>query len=160
MKDKLYLCEMIPINNFPGYFICEDGSVYSNKRGKLKKLNYKYTQDGYAFVGLYNEFGRFSKRINRLVAEHYIGLPLSQEFEVNHEDTNKLNNHYSNLKWMTHKENMDHASQNNLLYERSGSRNPNCKITQEIADSIRSSDLSVNELSKLYNVGKTTIRDI
>jgi hypothetical protein len=46
------------------------------------------------------------RMIAPLVALTYIGGKPSQKHEVNHKDHNKQNNHYSNLEWLTHKQNV------------------------------------------------------
>lgn len=60
------------------------------------------------------ENGRKSVKflIHRLVAMTFIGLPNNNKLQVNHKDMNPSNNHYSNLEWVTPKENSDHAWQN------------------------------------------------
>ena len=59
------------IQDFPNYFITTDGEVIS----KGKKLSQRIGKQGYAYVNLYNEFGRKTKKIHRLVAETFIPNP-------------------------------------------------------------------------------------
>lgn len=47
--------------------------------------------------------------IHRLVAAAFCPRQRPEQLVVNHKDGNKLNNHYSNLEWVTHSENMQHA---------------------------------------------------
>lgn len=47
----------------------------------------------------------YHKNIHRLVAETFIPNPNGYK-EVDHIDHNKQNNHVSNLRWVTHSENM------------------------------------------------------
>ena len=49
-----------------------------------------------------------------LVALAFIGIPPSSLHEVNHKDGNKLNNHFSNLEWVTKSENIRHADRTGL----------------------------------------------
>ena len=50
------------------------------------------------------------KYVHRLVARFFVGLPpeTGERMTVNHIDGNKLNNHYTNLEWITYKENIRH----------------------------------------------------
>ena len=89
------------IANFPNYLIYDDGRVYSKKRNiYLKQHPDTY---GYAMVGLCREGKRYTVRIHRLVAEHYIANPYNKP-TVDHWDGVKTNNHVDNLSWMTSEE--------------------------------------------------------
>lgn len=68
----------------------------------------KIRHDGYRVVGLSSEKGKSGFAVHRLVAMAFIDNP-GNALEVNHKDGNKLNNHVSNLEWVTHRENMLHA---------------------------------------------------
>ena len=46
--------------------------------------------------------------VHRLVAENFIENKLNKS-QVNHIDENKLNNNYSNLEWVTHRENIEYS---------------------------------------------------
>jgi hypothetical protein len=89
------------------YIITEDGMVYSKIRNRwLKPRENMY---GYVFysicrgVGVINALGAFA---HTLVALKYIGPPPTENHEIDHLDENKKNNHYSNLCWRTHAENI------------------------------------------------------
>ena len=98
------------IQDFPNYFITTDGEVIS----KGKKLSQRIGKQGYAYVNLYNEFGRKTKKIHRLVAETFIPNPKNL-LQVNHIDGNKLNNRLENLEWCTQQENTLHAVRHSLI---------------------------------------------
>ncbi len=65
---------------------------------------------GYYYVYLYDLKIKRQKgcRVNRLVAETFIENPLNLP-QVNHKDSNRKNNYYENLEWVTSKENVRHA---------------------------------------------------
>ena len=72
-------------------------------------------KNGYLSVSLSKNGKTKSYRVHRLVAEHFI--PNSNKlFQVNHIDGNKQNNHINNLEWITCKENIHHAWNNNLCH--------------------------------------------
>ena len=101
---------MKEINGFPGYFVTEDGKVYSNKSGELRELKqYIDSQGKYKNVFLMDMNGqRKVKTVHRLVAETFI--PNSDNLpQVNHIDENKLNNHADNLEWVTAQQNARHS---------------------------------------------------
>lgn len=90
------------------YEINEDGVL---RNVKSKKIVYGFTEkNGYQRVKIENKClgGIVRTSIHQLVAEAFLenpnGLP-----EINHIDTNKQNNHVSNLEWVDHSQNMKHA---------------------------------------------------
>lgn len=107
----------------------------------LKKHRNKF---GY-FVANVTIDGKHYDLFHQVVALVYHG-PCPEGKEVNHEDTNKQNNDPKNLKYVTHKENTDHAKKNGLWPSRIGVRNPNSKLT----------DSKVKKIRELYLVGKHT----
>lgn len=99
---------MNQIRDFPNYFICEDGVVFSNKRGKLKQLKPIRHSVGYLRVSLCYSDKKTEKYIHRLVAESFIPNPNNLSY-VNHIDENKQNNHVTNLEWISHPDNVIHS---------------------------------------------------
>ena len=108
---------------FDGYYVSEDGKVYTEWnnygiKGNLRELN-QHSRGGadpknrYLAINilLKNETGKTIKQIkyytHRLIAETLIENPNNYP-EVDHMDENKLNNHSSNLRWISKKNNMRH----------------------------------------------------
>ena len=83
------------------YFVTENGDVYRN--GKKRKT--KIHKQGYIRITLTINGKQYTPLLHRLVAETYLPNPNNLR-EVDHLDFNKQNNHYSNLEWVTHSENM------------------------------------------------------
>lgn len=98
---------MKEVKDFPGYFVTEDGAVYTSKRGSFRKLSSPVCLKYYA-VKLSNKGKVKHCFVHRLVAEVYVDNPENKDF-VNHKDGNKLNNNYDNLEWVTFSENIQHA---------------------------------------------------
>lgn len=94
----------VKIPNYNNYSATKDGRIWSI-RGKKFLKTHKY--NGYHQLRL----GKNSKmeRVHRLIAITYLGAPISKDYEVNHIDKNKNNNHVDNLEWVTPQKNMEHS---------------------------------------------------
>ncbi|RJP48805.1 MAG: hypothetical protein C4586_08635 [Anaerolineaceae bacterium] len=101
-----------------------EGVYQISNHGRLKKLkcerrphsyprivSVKNGNGWYLTIILQFEGKKKTARIHRLVAEAFIPNP-ENKLEVNHKDTNKQNNHWSNLEWVSRKENHAHAVKN------------------------------------------------
>lgn len=90
---------------YGGYIVYPDGRVIG-KRGKF--LTPSDNGRGYLIVSLYVDGKVITKAIHRLVAEGFI-INLKRLPEVDHKWPDKKNNHYSNLRWCTRSENIEHT---------------------------------------------------
>lgn len=115
---ELFENEMIKqIEEFPNYYITSLGRVWSNysKKWLTPSINQRGKHKRY-----YVSLGRGNKRyIHRLVAEAFIPNPYNLP-EVDHKDTNGLNNNVNNLQWSTHQENMENTITQENIKKNSG----------------------------------------
>ena len=111
MKDVHDLEVYSPIEGFPDYLITSQGRVLSLKGNKMRELKQGKLKRGYMNVVLCKNGKGYNKRVHQLVAQAFIPNP-ENKTEVNHIDENKINNHVSNLEWLSHKENINHGTHN------------------------------------------------
>jgi hypothetical protein len=108
---------MKEINNYPNYKVGIDGTIISYKFQKQRVLKPQMVTQSlkkYMAVGLYNEHNKRNKYgltpsmhyLHRLVWETYVG-EIPSHLEIEHLDQNPHNNHLSNLKLVTRKENIE-----------------------------------------------------
>lgn len=84
---------------------------FRNRHKKLLKLNINANKYYYCNISIN---GKVSKvKIHRLVSKAFVENPLSKNV-VNHINGNKLDNHYTNLEWVTQAENIQHAIRTGL----------------------------------------------
>lgn len=88
-----------PIPNYEEYFINEHGNVFSTKYGKWRELNTHLNENGYRRVTLRQNGKTVVRRIARLCAEAFISTNDQYYQQVRHIDGDKLNDHFSNLRW-------------------------------------------------------------
>lgn len=81
---------------------------------KSKSIKLRLEKNGYFCVVLtrYRDGRRYL--VHRLLAETFIPNPENKPY-INHIDGVKHNNSLDNLEWCTHKENMQHAFENDLV---------------------------------------------
>ena len=109
------------------YYVTDDGRIWSEKT--LKYLKQQKDKDGYLKVALscLDNNGRHRFSVHRLVLENFNPREDMNLLQVNHKDGNKENNSLSNLEWVTCKENVTHAIENNLRAKINGA----AKVTRE-----------------------------
>lgn len=96
---------------FSNYSITEDGKVYSHISNRF--LTNTLMSSGYEKSHIKNDEGVLKNQsIHRSVATLFVGNPENKPF-VNHIDENKLNNHFTNLEWVTSNENLQSWHSNN-----------------------------------------------
>ena len=113
---------MIELEFAKGYFIDENGKVYSNKgkgqRNKNKtvplyELKPRFCKNGYCRVYLTcNDGNRKDFYIHRLVAKYFVSNPNGYKY-VDHINFNRCDNRAINLQWLTSKQNTERT----LIYE-------------------------------------------
>lgn len=84
------------------YSISEDGQVRNDRNMHIRKPDLH--RKGYYRIQLGNK----NYFIHRLVGKAFVPNPDNKP-QINHKDMNKLNNHYTNLEWVTNAENTDHS---------------------------------------------------
>lgn len=89
------------IEGWPGYKVSTDGRISGPRSKILKPVK---GNNGYMKVTLSVNGKRQDKRVNRLVAEAFIGNPENYPV-VMHHDNNPENNNVTNLSWGTYSDN-------------------------------------------------------
>lgn len=121
----------------PNYEVSIYGEVYSKRTHK--QLSQGDDGSGYPMVVLCGPYGTRTRKVHRLVAEAFIPNPYNKR-EVNHIDGNKRNNKVTNLEWVTHQENIQHAFRTGLEVRSPLAGSPKVKVrvveTGEEFDSI------------------------
>lgn len=93
------------VKGFPMYSISDHGRVYSSiRRGRFLKPGTQ-SNSGHKFVCLRRDNKTYNQRVHVLVAVAFIG-PCPEGKEVDHKDFDATNNHYKNLQYLTHLENV------------------------------------------------------
>ena len=116
---------------------------------------------GYLFCNLYKNGHKYNGYIHKLVAANFVH-GYSEGLVVNHKDGNKKNNLWSNLEWITHMENIQHASSMGFILR--GSKCNLSKLSEDQVMEIRmfkeSKSITDKELGLLYGVDPSVINRI
>ena len=86
---------------YPNYFVSDCGKIFNRNKKQLSPD----CSNAYQRVWLCKNGVRTRHFVHVLVAHHFCRKQ-QPGFIVNHKDHNKMNNHYSNLEWITQSENI------------------------------------------------------
>ena len=160
----------LPVIGFEEHYVVSDhGNVKRVAPGQRTQVGrvlkpQKLPSSGHRWVTL-SIYGVKSYRfVHRLVMESFVG-PRPNRYDINHEDGNPSNNRLSNLKYMTHADNIRHAVE--VLGRNMGRRGEDhhsAKLTEKKVKLIRKLQkekrVSLMQLAVLIGVTKMTISDI
>lgn len=153
------------IASLPGYEVSEYGHLrrivallkHSKRYPVGREHSYGLAGKGYAFYNVIGKSKRKNVYAHSLVAEAFIG-PKPDGMEVAHNDGNKLNCHFSNLRYATSKENnfdkIAHGTHN------ARDKNPMVKLTTNMTNEIKAlADIGMSQdaIGKHFSVSQTTV---
>lgn len=95
-----------PIPGYPGYFAGSDGSIYSAKHGKFRKLKPAFDGAGrYMFVNPCFDGKAKPRNVHRLVCMAWHGEP-AEDMVASHLNGDRSDNRPENLIWETQQANL------------------------------------------------------
>lgn len=150
------------LEKYSNYSISENGDLKNNKTNKILKSTIH--KNGYKHLSI-KPLGRSGKcislKLHREVAKYFVPN-LDNKPQVNHIDGDKLNNHYTNLEWVTNQENAQHAANIDLLVIHKGQANILSKLKDVDILFIRNNyDLyGPRKLGRMFGVSHVTIINI
>lgn len=144
-----------PIKNFCGYYVSNDGRVYSrskNNNYRIYRLKPRQTEYGYLTVC----FLKKHHKIHRLVADAFVPNP-EKKPHVNHKDGNKTNNCVENLEWVSRSENMVHSyrilKHKSPMFGKIGEKHPLSKgVLQIKGDKIVAEFCGISEAGRITGI--------
>ncbi len=150
--------EFLTIVDYPGYFINKEGKVWSEYSKAFKKQ--RVHKSGYVDVQLYQNGKHTTPKIHKLITTTFFGK-IPPGLVVNHIDGNKLNNHMSNLEYVTQSYNSIDAF-NRGTRNNSGLNSPRTKLNIEQIKSIKKmiNTYTTKEISHTLNVSRAIINHI
>lgn len=150
----------------------KNSPAYNNHK---KKIDFAVAElnglkEVYRKVFRKDELGRtinYAPLVHRLVADNFVKQPSKKHNIVTHKDYNKGNNHYSNLKWMTQEDNIEHQKKSPVVIKekkkRIGKRPENAsgyklneKKVAEIKKRIHKGE-ALSKISDRFHVSETQL---
>ena len=139
------VCELQPFKGL--YYIYPDGKVYSLIKKRFLRGYARNKPYNYMYISLVSRAGiRKHIPLHRLVAYHFLREQPSKNHEIYHIDGDLTNNHYTNLQWITHQENMLRARKmNNWVSGRKPGSNHSKSTKDKMSESKKKKVLLFND---------------
>jgi hypothetical protein len=138
------------------YEVSDHGQVRSAKTKKIKQYT-KHIYEKRPFMNIWRDNKQRIVRPHKLVMEAFVG-PKPQGMECCHNDGDSWNNHLSNLRWDTPRNNqldrIKHGTSNR------GERHAAAKLTEAQVRAIRADARLQREIAAEYGVRENTISRI
>lgn len=149
-----------PIQDYPDYWVSDQGLIYSTKRGRLMQLKLGHDpKRGRLIITIHGRVGRKTFKVHHLVLLAF-GGPRTDEI-CRHRDDNYMNNKFSNLQWGTQLQNIGDRQRRQRQHKGSSH---NSKLSEGDVYLIRDCWLfgtdTIKELAEHFAVCKSTIRSI
>lgn len=155
------------------YEVSDTGKIKSldrlsvHKNGKKYNIKERILKDirvgDYRGVQLCNNGNAKKNYLHRLVALHFVSGHSEVFKVVNHIDGDKNNNHFENLEWVTHSQNLQHALETGLN-QNYGENSRFCKfpdvIVQQVKDLYDNGAFIQSEISEIYGISRMQIHRI
>lgn len=150
--------EFRKLNNYSHYRIYPDGRIYSEFINRF--ITPTYDSGGYLQVTLRDDLGnRNTIKVHRLVASAFIPN-LDEGREINHKDFNKENNSADNLEWCSRQYNVNYNFTHRNYIRQIEKVSPLKQEQVKVIPEMMKYGFSIKLISKLFNVGHITIRNI
>ena len=142
------------IEGYKNYQVSSFGRV---KNVRFNKIMSPHLRKGYERIGLVNDKSLQKKfAVSRLVAKAFINS-FKEDREVDHIDRVKTNNHVSNLRCVTRKENLQNLKKNKIFqftdFVKTLSKNYNLVTIDDLVSHLENNNLYTN--SFIVNILKT-----
>lgn len=158
------------IAGYPGYYVTDDGRVWSDPKGRHFKTGMWLTlvpnDNGYLTVNLLGPDRYRRIRVHRLVLEAFVG-PCPDGLEACHRNDIKTNNQIENLYWGTRRQNMRDAKDNGKHFEPPpmiGEDNPSALLKEEEVRTIiyeyRTGLFTQQEIADIHGMSRSHIAAI
>lgn len=150
------------VKSKPLFSVDEEGNIYWNKTGT--KLAPFEDKDGYLRVTYRISGKSYHIAPHRAVCEMYVLNPKPDEYKfVNHKDSNRKNNSYTNLEWCSARINTNHAHYRGRFSNIKGENHSQAILTENIVKvicSLLSEGYSVSEIHSQTGQPKHRIHNI
>jgi hypothetical protein len=156
-KEPVADTEWRQIAEAPNYSVSNTGLV---KLTRLNRLLSGYNRNGYLQVTIKQDAIGIARLVHRLVAAAFIPNDDPNRIYVDHIDTDPRNNHVSNLRWVTPKENMNNEITKQNISDGHMKKMPKVyQIEIQSRNVVREAENAI-EMAKQTNVKSATIQII